>query len=516
VDPLEPIYPDKNKLSAYSNNYTLDYPTGSPVDIHLVATNIKPTVKPKAIYNGKSISNSYWYDLISVPVLQNTGIESRTELFDNKKNPYVIRRAPFEIYEIISPMGYLKAPNSNFRAWRLSIPSNFFYKPGKYTIEISLDGGVKSRVCLFTVVIHKTRLPILNKSQFVYTNWFNLGKFEVFHALKRGSQEWYNMLDKYALLIASGRQNTIMIPHQFIYKNAQNKIILDEKLMLDFINIFKLHGIKYFEGPHLMYWNKVVATGNSIATTTGKQEMDTVITLLSKFISKHNLTSCWLQHIIDEPSKDQINNYKAISKSLKEKTPGLKIIEAVALTNELNGYIDYWVPHVNNFQHNIDFYQSQSKKGCKILVYSSLSPGGPWLNRLLDQERLREVYFGWGAAFYNTNGILHWALNEGTGDPFKQTLFKNPSKGAADNNFLPAGDSHIIYPIKTYGALSSIRFEAQRQGAEDFELLNMVNDNAKKQSLINSIFTNYKNYNKNVRNYRAVRRQLLLLTDKAY
>ncbi len=61
-------------------------------------------------------------------------------------------------------------------------------------------------------------------------------------------------------------------------------------------------------------------------------------------------------------------------------------------------------------------------------------------------EKLRQVYFGWGAAFYNTGGYMHWGLNQYYVDPFEQSVVHHPSPVAGANNFLPAGDTHIIYP----------------------------------------------------------------------
>ena len=49
-----------------------------------------------------------------------------------------------------------------------------------------------------------------------------------------------------------------------------------------------------------------------------------------------------------------------------------------------------------------------------------------------------------------------------------------PHKGA----LLPAGDAHIVYPGKDGRPWRSMRFEAQRAGAEDYELLMQAVDAA--------------------------------------
>jgi hypothetical protein len=133
------------------------------------------------------------------------------------------------------------------------------------------------------------------------------------------------------------------------------------------------------------------------------------------------------------------------------------------------------------------------------------------MNRLLDQERLRLVYFGWAAALNGTMGYLHWGLNSySVPDPFEQSVLHHPSPIATPNNFLPAGDTHIIYPGND-GPLSSTRFEAFRVGVEDFELLSLLagRDPARRVSLIQEVYRTYTEYSKEVSHYRKTRKALL-------
>jgi hypothetical protein len=144
--------------------------------------------------------------------------------------------------------------------------------------------------------------------------------------------------------------------------------------------------------------------------------------------------------------------------------------------------------------------------GDEVWVYTCLVPGGPWINRLVDQERLRQVYVGWACAKYDLQGFLHWGFNMHRGKPFEELVRQH----GGDNNFLPAGDSHIVYPGKS-GPLSSQRFEAHRIGMEDYELLYLLKkkDPVKASSLINNLFQSFDEYNKNISDYRAIRQQLL-------
>jgi len=69
---------------------------------------------------------------------------------------------------------------------------------------------------------------------------------------------------------------------------------------------------------------------------------------------------------------------------------------------------------------------------------------------------------------YGVTGYLHWGLNYWHGDALSDL---EPDWGGG--SYLPPGDSHIVYP-GSRGPLSSIRFEALRDGVEDYELLKML------------------------------------------
>jgi hypothetical protein len=83
-----------------------------------------------------------------------------------------------------------------------------------------------------------------------------------------------------------------------------------------------------------------------------------------------------------------------------------------------------------------------------------------------------------------------------------------------EGQYLPAGDSHIIYPI-TEGPLSSHRFEAHRIGMEDFELLAQVNahDPKNAQEIIARVVQGFDKYSTDVAAYREARRKLLEAAD---
>jgi len=64
------------------------------------------------------------------------------------------------------------------------------------------------------------------------------------------------------------------------------------------------------------------------------------------------------------------------------------------------------------------------------------------------------------------DGFLRWAFNSWTKDPLKDTRFIS----------WPAGDTYQVYP----GPLTSIRFEKLIEGIQDFEKINALRNQYKR------------------------------------
>ena len=515
---LDAVYPDKNNLKFYKN-YSIDSPKNTIYNINLVVKSELNSII-KVDYKSDSFNKIIFSEVLDVPVEQNTGLDSRTERFKGNINPYVIRRAPFRIFEIIKPIkSSMLISKSNFSLINVKIPIDKNLNLDKHQIDFTIHINDQKFSLKLKIHIHDIIIPELEKSNFFYTNWFNLSKMEEYHQLERWSTDWYIMLDKYAKLMAYGRQNCIKIPGELIYLE-DDEIFLNEERMISFINVFLKYGFKYFESPHLLDRGKNDDWGNPELITKlrdvgyysekGKKEINDVTLKIKEFTEKYNLTDKWLQHIADEPTSVNAKCYIDVSNLIKDIHPDIKIMEATNTRESLGNSIDIWCPIINDFQENEDFFRSRENLGEKILVYTCLVPGGKWLNRTLDMEKIRQVYFGWGGSKYNTMGYLHWGLNQYKANPFEKSVIKHPSPAAGPNNFLPAGDTHIIYPGKN-GPLSSLRFESHRIGCEDYEILESLKkiNPEKHKLLINKIFKNYTLYNLNIKKYNRIKSRIL-------
>ena len=515
---LDAVYPDVNKTK-FPKSYAVDTALNTSVNVNLIVFSDLNSIV-EVDYQSPTINKVDLSEVLAVPVEQNTGLDSRTEQFKGLINPHVIRRAPFEVFEVIKPLNsksIITKTKFSLINIKIQIEKDLMVKNHKLNFKISING--KEYNLKLKINIYDTLIPNLDSSNFFYTNWFNLSKMEEYHNLDRWSTEWYSMLDKYAKIMASGRQNCVKIPGELI--NLKNgEIFLDEEKMISFVNVFLKYGFKYFESPHLLGRGKNDDWGNpelitklrnvGYYTEEGKNEIEIITKKIKNFTEKYNLTTQWLQHIADEPTSVNAKCYSDVSMQIKKIYPKIKIMEATNTRESLGNAIDIWCPIINDFQENEDFFRSREKLGEKVLVYTCLVPGGKWLNRTLDMEKIRQVYFGWGGSKYNTMGYLHWGLNQYKADPFNQSVIKHPSPIAGPNNFLPAGDTHVIYPGEE-GPLSSLRFEAHRIGCEDYELLEMLKkiDFDFHKKIIDKIFTNYTSYSTSLKKYKRIKKRLL-------
>ena len=102
ISTLQATYPDKNNLK-FNNTFSYDIPQNSDFEaLILIRSEHNKTFTFNSI--SKNLTNINYSIIKAVPVEENTGVDSRTEQFLGQINHNVIRRAPFEVFEVIQPL----------------------------------------------------------------------------------------------------------------------------------------------------------------------------------------------------------------------------------------------------------------------------------------------------------------------------------------------------------------------------------------------------------------------------
>lgn len=519
-DELAILYPDSDG-AAGTARYAGDTPRGVPAGVHVLVTGLpaNDTLRYRLLRDNRDVSAATVYQFIDVPVEQNTGLRQRTEAWDDDENPHVVREAPFRVFEVLEPIDHeLTASATGVAALRFEIPIRVDAPPGPRSYEIRIGDSAWRTSLMWDLTVHAAVVPPTSSSSRGYTNWFSIGHIAKYHKLTHWSSEHWRMIRRYAQLMARGRQNTFILRwQQFIHRNDDGTFRANHERLHRYVQIFLALGFNRVEGGHIASRHKgdwssprldLAYTRSDITTEQGRAEAAALLRAIRAALEKLDLPPevTYLQHLSDEPTDTNAASYSALADLAREHLPDVKIFEAT-MSRQVVAAVDVWCPQIYAYQRHRDFFAERIDAGDEVWVYTCLSPGGPWLNRLLDQERLRQVYFGWALEKYDLAGFLHWGLNHYRADPFAQSVV--PHSGG-DKSFLPAGDSHIVYPGSD-GPLSGQRFEAHRIGMEDGELLRMLESRNPQQAatIIGSILRSFHDYEKNVAKYRAARRTLL-------
>jgi hypothetical protein len=511
-DALDFLYTD-SRLSDKPGKFPLvDTALGGTGSVNILAEGLTPgkPVRLSLLAGGRPVRGAAWFRLIDVPVEANTGGVGFIEKTD-QPNPFVARRAPFRVFDAMEPVAGAVTPETPLLALRLHVPAA---KPGRRDFTIRLESGADRADLPFSLAVHPVRIPPTGPRSLPYTNWFNFDLMATRHGLEPWSEGHWRMIRRYAELMAHARQNTFWLPLGNLF-SADPTPVLNRPRLRRLVKLFTDAGLHFIEGGHLANrtgneWNaktfSIVITNTPGTAPEGNAALANLASQLMDEIDRNGWRDRWIQHVTDEPTEANAVDYRILVGMVRRHMPGLPILDAT-MDPKLVGAVDIWCPQAQEYQAHREAFEAQRALGDRIWFYTCCFPGGPWLNRLMDMELLRPALFGWGAAKYRLDGFLHWGLNhyKDDQDPFKQNVV---SHGGV--NFLPAGDTHIVYPGKG-GPWSSVRLEAQREGFEDYELLRLLQaKNPKKaDALIAPVFQQFDRYTKDAGVLRAARRAVL-------
>jgi hypothetical protein len=414
----------------------------------------------------------------------------------------------------------------------ISIPIPKDAAPGLYKGKITIKGKCEGRNFSISKDYSVRVYPVtLDKTSLWVTNWFNadtsnLKKMNFGKPPVPFSDEYFGLIRQLAAKMAEYRQNVALISplrlSEFTYENKVWKI--DFTNFDKMVDIFKSEGvIGRIEGGHIGGregdWNSqfVVMVPNDTADLRSKYDLLQItnpraqefyrqfFTALNNHLKEKGWDKIYMQHIADEPTEQNFGSYIKIAKYVKSIAPDIPLIEACHSRN-LGGVLDIWVPQMNFMNEDYEFYNNQNKAGKEAWFYTCLAPKGEYGNRFIELPLLKTRLLHWVNYKYNIPGYLHWGLNFWKGDGFGEQTGIQYEGG----NILPGGDSWIIYP-KDGKLLSSIRFDAMRDGIVDYELLKMLEKKypEKAKFVAGIIIYGFDQYDMNIEEFRNNRRRIM-------
>ncbi len=553
-DELEALYPDSNSADG-KKEYSVAGANGTYAGVHIFMSDLTPGLPVSVTVRGPHTAFRL-FELIPVPVEINTGYKQRSEYLRGKATDTIIRKAPFYVYEALKPMYNLLMPAGVSAACAFKTKIEYIREKTEAVWEIDVTHAGRTQTLKLSVMMYPCTVKKAGADTHRYVNWISYDNISRYHHVEFESNEYFRLLGRYLRTAAYCRQNIMPLPTNRMFSLKNGIVTLDEKRLDKYLEAARRAGFELFEGEafcgRAAGQVDYVAVNNSLADSKmtrpdeiadafrdkafdlfdngtkarlfisgddpeserGKAYLAAQARVLYKYIVSRGLNGVWEQCCLDEPNDALATAYKCITETVKSVMPDIPILEPVLPTHALTGCVDIWCPTVDTYENDREYYDARVADGDKLYVYTCLTPGGNYMNRMLDMQRLRCTYLGWAAAKYtNISGYLHWGFNQYVGgvNPYErsacmfseQAMEFHPKRAL----FLPAGDYCIIYPGDD-GALVSTRSEAQRLGLEDLELL-LTLDDEKRISIVSSVVRGYADYEKDVSVYRKAKQALL-------
>ena len=165
-------------------------------------------------------------------------------------------------------------------------------------------------------------------------------------------------------------------------------------------------------------------------------------------------------YMADEPEPAHFDTLNGILGEVHRGAPGLANMMTArgAGAKGLQG-VDIWCPEVYSF--NPEGAAAEQAKGREVWWYVAFSTRHPFPNYWVDYPALDCRVLWWMSWKHQLDGILYWSINY-RWDRAWETAALYPGAN---------GDGHLVYPGPDGGVVDSIRWEAVRDGAEDYEYL---------------------------------------------
>jgi len=315
-------------------------------------------------------------------------------------------------------------------------------------------------------------LPQRTRLKFVY--WFSWRDACKEFGVGQFSEDGWRVLARLGDLMRVHHQNVVRIPWSLIHtwQRDDGTLAHDFRDFDRFVLTFQQAGVdsmfclSHIGGRSTGAWQCPTMKSHSHRVTvlaTGEDRHVDVLDILSD-IEKHirtlGLLDRFAVHVADEPIPRNLESYRALAAAVKARAPGLRRIDAVHVP-DLGGSLEIWVPQLNYFHKWLERFRAAQKAGNEIWFYVAWVPQGKYPNRMIDGASIKSRILHWMNGIYGTTGYLHWAL-----DDWHISLMSLQSPG----------DQYICWPSKRFIADSSLRYEAEREGLEDCELMFMLED----------------------------------------
>ena len=542
VDSAEFTYPDRMSYPSAAKSITLDAPRNSCATFQilidgLTADHVRENWLPETIYRDPALLEQAkigfprmrgitvttdlalpieWYTLVPVTVERNHGIDPE------KAIPHFPERtAPYRVYDCLRPfdgtldvgVGDGRKPDTAIGGLfgAISIPADA--KPGSCTADIRITVGETELIIPLSLTVYNAVVP---EESLTIIQGYSAWAMAKYHGVEHGSDAFYALDEAYIRALRRMRQNMMYTGGVKVTELGENRWAFDFTAMEETMHRQLAQGIKMFNGPSVGWrqsWSaSTILLNGKIPSMSyeGYCYLSQYLPALHDMLERNGWLDKFVMGIADEPNSHNETEFRALCGLVRKIVPDIRLIDAMSYGN-LHGALDIWVPLNAEYDRHRTEIETLRANGDEIWHYVCCGPRyDAYINRFMDYPLLATRYLFWGNYCYNLTGYLHWASNcyQPGQDPFRQNCPEHHNTDAVC--YLPAGDTHLLYPGED-GPWLSVRGEAQRESAEEYEMLRALaeRDKDRADAICAKVFRSFKDAEYDIAAFRAARRELL-------
>ncbi len=473
----------------------------------------------KPVFSGELAKYVTVRNVKHLPVMKYDGDASGPKLADYLRFP------PGLFPDLLSPMAggdiFAICDMMLESIWvEIDVPEDM--KAGEYTLGVRID-LVEDQVALNrgepeTVAETSVRVEIIGatlpKQTLMHTEWFHTDCLAQYYNVPVWSEAHWQIIENFAECAVKNGINMLLTPvftlpldtaiggerltTQLVgIKKTGNRYSYDWKLLDRWIEMCDRVGVEYLEISHLFTQWGATHAPKIMATVDGEykklfgwetdahgEEYKKFIRSFLKAFLKHmkdrgDDKRCFF-HISDEPNREQLKDYKRSKRIVDTLLKDYVIMDALSSVDYYKkGIARTPVPQVCHAKEFIDagienmwvYYCG----GCLDGYSSRVLMKPSYNNRSLGMQMYKMGIIGflhWGFNFYNTRRSLDSV---------------NPFVDLNGEQWVPAGDTLLVYPSQNYEPLESLRIIVFNEGLQDMRAMQLCESLYSKEEVVAAI-----------------------------
>ncbi|MFI6539770.1 discoidin domain-containing protein [Nonomuraea sp. NPDC050547] len=372
--------------------------------------------------------------------------------------------------------------------------------PGTYTGAATVRSAAGDVPVNVTVTVYGVTIPPANQSTFKMNNWNTSAGWDyngtiraipAQYGVQMYDANWWKVIANIAANHARHRNNVIFADFQGLLipdttVNASGTYTFGWDTFDRYVQTFIDAGtLQYIATPHLLepvgdtvikvemlknvdgVVQRVLADPNTAETNA---YLDQLFPALKAHLDAKGWTGKFSMSALDEPSKPhQVAAAKWLYAKYRQYFPNPLTNEAhLAVLPELEEDLTTVTPYTGLYDGNVGYYQRRRLAGTELWLYYCQVPQDRRMNRLISYHLASTRLTPWLSWKVGGTGFLHWGWNFWWD-------FADLSRPSDTFDDWQTGDNWLVRPNKAaYDIYDSVRSEAQLDGLEDVELLNLL------------------------------------------